>query len=252
MAKHIIIPARLQSTRLANKLLLDLAGKPIIEHVHGQALKCDFAQVIIATDSQEIKTVVESFGGQVCLTRDDHQSGTDRIAEVVETLNIAPEDIVVNIQGDEPLIPVENVQQSAELLIEDERAVMATLCERIADSLEVFDPNCVKVIMDKQGHALYFSRAPIPWHRGHFDRHEQQLKSDLFYRHIGLYAYRAHFLQRYAKMEKSPIEAIESLEQLRVLWHGGKIAVAEARSATPPGIDTAKDLQTVRALYRDL
>ena len=245
--RHIIIPARLQSTRLTNKLLLDLAGKPIIWHVYDRAMRCGFDQVVVATDSEEIKKVVEDLGGKVCMTKVDHQSGTDRLAEAVEQLGIADEDVVVNIQGDEPLIPIENVTQVAKLLLEKPDAVVSTLCEKITDKEEVYDPNCVKVVFNREGFALYFSRAPIPWQRGVFDH--QKINLGDHYRHIGLYAYRAVFLKAYAKMEKSPLEKIESLEQLRVLWHNQKIAIIEAQSTTPPGIDTQADLEKVQSLY---
>ncbi|WP_395947156.1 3-deoxy-manno-octulosonate cytidylyltransferase [Caedibacter taeniospiralis] len=245
--RHIIIPARLKSTRLANKLLLDLAGKPIIEHVYHQAVQCQFDQVVIATDSEEIKKVAESFGARVCLTRADHPSGTDRLAEAIKKLSIADDDIVVNIQGDEPLIPVANVIQATDLLINKPAAVMSTLCEQITDESEVHDPNCVKVVFNHHGFALYFSRAPIPWQRGVFD--QNKISPGDHYRHIGLYAYRAGFLKTYAQMTKSPLEQIESLEQLRVLWHDQKIAIATANSKTPPGIDTLADLEKMRHVY---
>lgn len=245
--RHIIIPARLQSSRLANKLLLDLAGKPIIQHVYERALQCGFEQVVIATDSEIIQKVVQGFGAKVCMTAADHQSGTDRLAEAAQKLAIADEDIVVNIQGDEPLIPMENVIQAADLLADRSQAVMATLCEQITDESEIHDPNCVKVVFNREQYALYFSRASIPWQRGVFD--QGQTKIGDHYRHIGLYAYRAGFLKVYAQMEKSPLEQIESLEQLRVLWHNQKIAIAEAKISTPPGIDTQADLDKVRKMY---
>ncbi|WP_440682079.1 3-deoxy-manno-octulosonate cytidylyltransferase [Cysteiniphilum halobium] len=245
--RHIIIPARLKSSRLANKLLLDLAGKPIIEHVYERALQCGFEQVVIATDSEEIQKIAHSFGATVCMTAADHQSGTDRLAEAVQKLAIADEDIIVNIQGDEPLIPVENVIQTADLLADRSQAMMATLCEQIADESEVHDPNCVKVVFNREQYALYFSRAPIPWQRSVFD--QEKIKLGEHYRHIGLYAYRAGFLKIYTQMEKSPLEQIESLEQLRVLWHNQKIAIAEARISTPPGVDTQADLDKIRKMY---
>ncbi|WP_116963866.1 3-deoxy-manno-octulosonate cytidylyltransferase [Fastidiosibacter lacustris] len=248
--RHIIIPARLQSTRLQNKLLLEIAGKPIIEHVYQKALMCGFEQVIVATDSDEIKKVVETFGGNVCMTRHDHQSGTDRLAEAAYKLNILDDDIIVNIQGDEPLIPVENVIQAVQLLVTNKQASMATLCEPIIEGSEIHNPNCVKVVFDQQGYALYFSRAPIPWQRGVFDQGRVNIGDH--YRHIGLYAYRAAFLKEYALMTKSPLEQVESLEQLRVLWHGKKIAIAIAKFSTPPGVDTQADLDKVRNLYERL
>ena len=245
--KHIIIPARLQSTRLKYKLLLDLAGKPIIQHVYEKAQACGFDQVVIATDSDKIKEVAEKFGANVCMTSTTHQSGTDRLAEAVEKLLIDENDVIVNIQGDEPLIPVENVIQAAKLLLSKPEAVMSTLCEKIVDITEIHDSNCVKVVMNKNGFALYFSRAPIPWQRDVFDKGNANLGDH--YRHIGLYAYRVGFLKAYTQMQKSPLEQIESLEQLRVLWHDQKIAITEAKSKTPPGIDTIADLEKVKKLY---
>lgn len=247
MARRIIIPARLASTRLPNKPLLDIFGKPMIQRVYEQAVQCGFDSVLIATDSDEIAQLARNFGAEVCMTLATHISGTDRLAEAVAKLGYDAEDIIVNIQGDEPLIPVENVEQVANLLEQKNQAVMATLCEHINDHAQIFDSNCVKVVMDKAQYALYFSRAPIPWERGQFE----QLKnvSTLCYRHIGLYAYRASFLSQYQLLSVSPIELWESLEQLRVLWHGHKIAVAEALKSTPPGVDTAKDLEVVREVF---
>lgn len=245
--RHIIIPARLTSSRLANKLLLDLGGKTIIQHVYERALQCGFEQVVIATDSEEIKKTAEVFGAKVCITRSDHQSGTDRLAEAAQKLEILDDDIIVNIQGDEPLIPVKNVIQAADLLADRSQAVMATLCEKISDESEVHDPNCVKVVFNREQYALYFSRALIPWQRGIFDLGRTELGDH--YRHIGLYAYRAGFLKIYTQMEKSPLEKNESLEQLRVLWHNQKIAIAESQALTPPGVDTQADLDKVRKIY---
>lgn len=247
MARRIIIPARLASTRLPNKPLLDICGKPMIQRVYEQAIQCAFDSVVIATDSQEIADVAQSFGASVCMTLASHISGTDRIAEAVHKLGYASDDIIVNIQGDEPLIPLENVKQVANLLESNIQAVMSTLCEKITDEGQIFDSNCVKVVMDKNHHALYFSRASIPWERGQFE--QQQVSMVESYRHIGLYAYRASFLSIYEKLAVSPIELWESLEQLRVLWHGHKIAVAEASHSTPPGVDTAKDLEVVRRVF---
>ncbi|WP_119343721.1 3-deoxy-manno-octulosonate cytidylyltransferase [Facilibium subflavum] len=245
--KHIIIPARLQSTRLPDKPLIDIAGKPMIAHVYDQAKKCGFDTTIIATDSTKIADAAHSFGADVCMTKTTHASGTERIAEVVDKREIPDDDIIINVQGDEPLLPVDNILQVASLLSQHNDAVMATLCEQIDDAEDIFDPNCVKVVLSDKGYALYFSRAPIPWQRGIFDQKQAQLGQH--YRHIGLYAYRAGFLKRYADMQKSPLEVIESLEQLRVLWHNEKIAIAEARQKTPLGVDTYEDLEKIRALF---
>lgn len=245
--RHIIIPARLESSRLPKKLLLDLAGKSVLQHVYERAIQCNFKQTIIATDSNEIKKVAESFGANVCMTHSDHKSGTDRLAEAVEKLKIDDEDIVVNLQGDEPLIHVQNIIQTANLLTHKHQAVMATLCDKITKVNEINNPNCVKVVFNREQYALYFSRAPIPWPQGGFDKDNLKQRTH-HYRHIGLYAYRAGFLKAYAKMEHSPLEQIESLEQLRILWHNYKIAITKAKHSTHSGIDTQEDLDKVRNL----
>ncbi|MCF6766953.1 3-deoxy-manno-octulosonate cytidylyltransferase [Thiotrichales bacterium 19S11-10] len=250
MAKRIIIPARLASQRLPRKVLIDIHGKPIIQWVYEQSLACNFDSVLVATDSQEIADVVMSFGGEVCLTSSNHQTGTDRIAEAVQIKAYDSEDIIINIQGDEPLIPVENIRQVANNLIANPEAKMATLGERILDLNSMFDPNCVKVVTDKNGFALYFSRAPIPWVR---DQFPQYLPENInCYRHIGMYAYRCAFLSQFSSLEESPLEAIEKLEQLRVLWHGEKIHFDAAFKPTPPGVDTQEDLTEVTLKLKDV
>ncbi|MFZ9035519.1 MAG: 3-deoxy-manno-octulosonate cytidylyltransferase [Francisellaceae bacterium] len=246
MARHIIIPARLKSTRLPNKPLLDIAGKPMIMHVYQRALQCGFDSVTVATDSKEIADVISSINAKVCMTDVNHATGTDRLAETVDKLKLKEDDIIVNIQGDEPLIPLENVKEVADLLADKPEASVATLCELIEDEEEIFNSNVVKVVMDKDGFALYFSRAPIPWQRGYFE--QKQALTGQTYRHIGLYAYRVGFLRRFAEMEPSRLESLESLEQLRVLWQGEKIAVATAKTKTPPGVDTIEDLEKIRGL----
>ncbi len=249
MARHIVIPVRLASTRLPRKALLDIAGKTMLEHVYHKALSCRFDSVTIATDSDEIAKVADGFGASVCMTSSEHQSGTDRIAEAVKQLGFDGEDIIVNIQGDEPLIPKENVLQAALLLEHNLDAKMSTLCEEMTTEADIFNPNMVKVVFNVAKEAMYFSRAPIPWQRGIFDQNKASLGAH--YRHIGLYAYRADFLQNYAQMAKSPLEQIESLEQLRVLYHGFKIAIDIAEVSTPAGIDTLEDLEKVRAFLSE-
>ncbi|MBK2356515.1 3-deoxy-manno-octulosonate cytidylyltransferase [Francisella hispaniensis] len=244
---HIVIPARLKSTRLPNKMLADIAGQPMIQRVYEQVAKSKFDSIIIATDSQEIKNVAESFGAKVVLTKTDHESGTDRIAEAVTKLGFADEDIIVNVQGDEPLIPVENIEQAAQLLIDKPEAVVSTLCEKITDVEDIYNPNNVKVVFDKDNYALYFSRAPIPFERGFSEK--QQVNISEFFRHIGIYTYRVAFLKHYAELTVSPIEKYEALEQLRVLYNGYKIAVDQAVKPTPAGIDTLQDLEKVRRLF---
>ncbi|MCF6777193.1 3-deoxy-manno-octulosonate cytidylyltransferase [Thiotrichales bacterium 19X7-9] len=245
--KRIIIPARLDSQRLPRKALLEIHGKTIIQWVYERAMACQFDSVLIATDSEEIVAEVESFDGNVCLTSKSHPSGTDRLAEAVKLKNYSPEDIIINIQGDEPLIPVDNVHQVAENLLGHPEAAIATLGEPINNIDDVLNPNCVKVVTDKNGYALYFSRAPIPWARGDFPK---TLPSDVHcYRHIGMYAYRCEFLARYSQLKPSPIEAWEKLEQLRVLWHGEKIHFAVSKMPTPPGVDTQEDLKQVISMF---
>ncbi|GAB7219809.1 3-deoxy-manno-octulosonate cytidylyltransferase [Vibrio comitans] len=246
MSFTVIIPARYQSTRLPGKPLADICGKPMIEHVYRQAIQAGADQVIIATDDQRVADVATEFGGTVCMTSPDHESGTERLAEVVEKMGIAPDHIVVNVQGDEPLIPPVVIAQVADNLAAS-TAPMATLGVAIEDAEEAFNPNAVKVVTDNQGYALYFSRATIPWDRDQFAGDKAQLKQPLM-RHIGIYAYRAGFIKKYINWAPSALEKIESLEQLRVLWYGEKIHVALAKQTPPPGVDTPEDLEAVRAL----
>ncbi|GEA49771.1 3-deoxy-manno-octulosonate cytidylyltransferase [Vibrio inusitatus NBRC 102082] len=246
MSFSVIIPARYQSTRLPGKPLADICGKPMIEHVYRQAIQAGADQVIIATDDQRVADVAAEFGGTVCMTSPDHESGTERLAEVVEKMGIAPDHIVVNVQGDEPLIPPVVIAQVADNLAAS-TAPMATLGVAIENAEEAFNPNAVKVVTDSQGYALYFSRATIPWDRDQFAVDKTQLKQPLM-RHIGIYAYRAGFISKYINWAPSALEKIESLEQLRVLWYGEKIHVALAKQTPPPGVDTPEDLEAVRAL----
>lgn len=244
---HIIIPARLRSTRLPGKMLADIAGKPMVQRVYEQASKSDIANIIIATDANDIAVVARVFCTNVIMTKENHESGTDRLAEAVTKLNLADEDIVINVQGDEPLIPIENIHQVAKLLADSTDAVVSTLCEKITCAEDIYNPNNVKVVFDKNNYALYFSRASIPFERG-FSENNAIDKAE-FYRHIGMYAYKVGFLKEYASLSRSPIESYESLEQLRVLWNGYKIAVAEAIESTPAGVDTLGDLEKVRAYF---
>ena len=253
MSFHVIIPARYASTRLPGKPLLLIGDKPMLQHVYERALACGAASVVVATDDARIVEAVEKFGGQVCITAADHQSGTERLAEAAGQLQLPDEAVVVNLQGDEPLMPPELLQQVAALLEGDHEgdhgAEMATLCTRIHTAAELFDPHVVKVICDRNGRALYFSRAVIPWDRDAFAITTEELPAAaLHFRHLGIYAYRVGFLKRYVTLAPCELERMESLEQLRVLWHGGAIQVAEASHLPGPGVDTAADLQRVRAL----
>ncbi|SJL82882.1 3-deoxy-manno-octulosonate cytidylyltransferase [Vibrio palustris] len=242
MSFTVVIPARYQSSRLPGKPLADIVGKTMIERVYEQACLAGAESVIIATDDERIAGVVREFGGEVCMTSPNHQSGTERLAEVVKLKHIPADTIIVNVQGDEPLIPPQVIEQVANNL-QNCTAPMATLGVSISDPQEVFNPNAVKVVTDKEGYALYFSRASIPWDRDHFA--SQKVVQPLL-RHIGIYAYRAGFISTYLNWQPSPLEHIESLEQLRVLWHGEKIHVDVAAVTPPAGVDTPDDLDAVR------
>ncbi|HAS6349895.1 TPA: 3-deoxy-manno-octulosonate cytidylyltransferase [Vibrio vulnificus] len=242
----VVIPARYQSTRLPGKPLADIGGKPMIQWVYEQALQAGADDVIIATDDQRVAEAVTHFGGKFCMTSPNHESGTERLAEVVKLMGIADDHIVVNVQGDEPLIPPAIIRQVADNLA-GSCAPMATLGVAITAEEEVFNPNAVKVVTDQQGYALYFSRATIPWDRDAFARGEVLTVHPLM-RHIGIYAYRAGFINTYVNWQPSTLERIECLEQLRVLWYGEKIHVALAKEAPPAGVDTPEDLETVRKI----
>ncbi|MDR6179479.1 3-deoxy-manno-octulosonate cytidylyltransferase (CMP-KDO synthetase) [Pseudomonas sp. SORGH_AS 211] len=245
----VVIPARLASTRLPNKPLLDIAGKPMIQHVWEQARRSGAEQVVVATDHDDILRACEGFGARVLLTRADHASGTDRLAEVAELLGLAADALVVNVQGDEPLIPPAVIDQVANNLAAHPEAGVATLAEPIADVDSLFNPNVVKVSTDLNGLALTFSRAPLPWARNAFAADRAQLPQGFSYRrHIGIYAYRAGFLADFVSWGPCALEETEALEQLRALWHGVRIHVADALEAPQAGVDTREDLERVRRL----
>jgi 3-deoxy-manno-octulosonate cytidylyltransferase (CMP-KDO synthetase) len=245
-----IIPARLASTRLPGKALADLGGKPMIVRVAERARESGASRVCVATDHRDIAEAVERAGFEAAMTRADHPSGTDRIAEVAERFGLDGGAIVVNIQGDEPLIEPGLVRAVAALLEQTPEAAMATACHPIRDAEELFDPNAVKVVLDHAGLARYFSRAPVPWARDAFAKSPRKLAAEMpCYRHIGVYAYRVEFLRLFPKLEVSPLERFEALEQLRALWHGYAIAVAVRLDAPVPGVDTPEDLERVRALF---
>jgi 3-deoxy-manno-octulosonate cytidylyltransferase (CMP-KDO synthetase) len=248
MSFVVIIPARLASTRLPNKPLADLGGKPMVVRVAERAQQAGAARIIVATDHPDIAAACAAHGIEACMTRADHPSGTDRIAEVARTLGLAPDAVVVNLQGDEPLIDPALLAACAARISSD--VPMATCAHPLPDALDAFNPNVVKVVLDKAGRALYFSRATIPWHRDGFAATRDQLPAGYVpLRHIGLYAYSNAFLQRYPQLEASPLESIEALEQLRVLWHGVPIAVHVTNDAPHAGVDTPADLERVRLFY---
>ncbi|MEW6645663.1 MAG: 3-deoxy-manno-octulosonate cytidylyltransferase [Pseudomonadota bacterium] len=247
MSFRVLIPARYASTRLPGKPLLDIGGKPMLQRVYEQALASGAASVVIATDDARIEAAARGFGAAVCMTAPEHSSGSERLAEAVTTLGYGDDEIVVNLQGDEPLMPPQLLRQVADNLAAHAHAEMATLCTRIHTAAELFDPHAVKVVMDREGMALYFSRAVIPWDRDAFAITTAELPAQaLHYRHLGLYAYRVGFLKRYVTLEPCALERMESLEQLRVLWHGAGIHVAEAAVPPAPGVDTPEDLERVR------
>ncbi|MFP1735946.1 3-deoxy-manno-octulosonate cytidylyltransferase [Lonsdalea quercina] len=244
MTFTVIIPARFASSRLPGKPLADINGKPMVIHVMERAQESGAERVIVATDHPDVEQVIRQAGGDVCLTSPDHNSGTERLAEVIERYRLSDDEIIVNIQGDEPMIPPVIVRQVAENLA-GSRAGMATLAVPIVGSEDVFNPNAVKVVRDAEGYALYFSRAPIPWDRERFGQANENV-GDHFLRHIGIYAYRAGFVRRYVRWAPSELEKIELLEQLRVLWYGEKIHVDVAKAIPSVGVDTPEDLERVR------
>lgn len=244
---RVVIPARYGASRLPGKPLRRLAGRTLIEHVHRVALASGAEQVVIATDDARIVEVAEGFGAEVCPTSPEHASGTDRLAEVVERLAWPDQAIVVNLQGDEPLLPPPLLARVAGAFDAHPRAGMATLCAAIHDADELFDPNVVKVVRDGEGAALYFSRAPIPWARDAFaaDRPAVLPSGGRWWRHVGVYAYRVETLRAYPRLPASPLEATEMLEQLRALAAGIRIQVLETDQVPPPGVDTEADLARV-------
>ncbi|MBI2301930.1 MAG: 3-deoxy-manno-octulosonate cytidylyltransferase [Armatimonadetes bacterium] len=236
-----IIPARYASTRLPGKVLVDIAGKPMLQHVYERTRLCPLiSRVLVATDDERVERAVHGFGGDVVMTRADHQTGTDRLAEVAAGIDA---DIIVNVQGDEPLIASSSIEIAARPLLADPSLVMSTLRERIHDPADVADPNLVKVVVDRNGFALYFSRQPIPYHH-HKD------SPVVWWRHLGLYVYRREFLLRYAVLPPTPLQLAEGLEQLRALEHGYRILVPETPHPAI-GVDTPEDLERVRLLLAD-
>jgi 3-deoxy-manno-octulosonate cytidylyltransferase (CMP-KDO synthetase) len=245
---HVVVPARYASTRLPGKPLADLGGRPMVVRVVEAALLSTAADVHVATDDERVRNAVVAAGLRVVMTRSDHASGTDRIAELAEVLGWSDDEIVVNVQGDEPLIDPALIDVVANALAEDRGAAVATAACAIVDAGELFNPNVVKVVCDALGRALYFSRAPIPWARDAFATDRDLLPEGYrALRHVGIYAYRAGFLRRYGQLPPAPLETVEALEQLRVLWHGYPIRVAMAMHRPEGGVDTPEDLDRVRA-----
>lgn len=250
MTFRVVVPARYASTRLPGKPLADIAGKPMVVRVVEVALRCGAAEVVVATDDERVRAAVQAHGHLAVMTRADHPSGTDRIAEVAQLFGWHADEIVVNVQGDEPLLEPALVGAVAQALAADTEAAIATAAHAIDDIADFLNPNVVKVVTAANGRALYFSRAPIPWHRDGFARQRDSLPAGLqARRHIGLYAYRVSFLQRYGALTPAPLEQWEALEQLRALWHGFPIQVIECTHPPAPGVDTPEDLERVRRHY---
>ncbi|HEX5865910.1 MAG TPA: 3-deoxy-manno-octulosonate cytidylyltransferase [Casimicrobiaceae bacterium] len=250
MTFTVLIPARYASTRLPGKPLLDIAGKPMIVRVAEKALASGADRVVVATDDERIRAAASRHGIDAVLTRSDHPTGTDRLAEAAAQLKLEDEAIVVNVQGDEPLLEPALIREVAEALRAHADAAIATACHPITDPGEAFNPNVVKVVLDHGGYALYFSRATIPWARNAFCATRDQLPVGLpLYRHYGLYAYRVRFLRHYPSLAPAELERFEALEQLRALWHGYRIAVLVTQGTPAPGVDTQEDLERVRAFY---
>jgi 3-deoxy-manno-octulosonate cytidylyltransferase (CMP-KDO synthetase) len=236
---HVIVPARYASTRFPGKPLADLAGKPMIVHVCERAARSGAAGVHVATDDKRIFDVVKAHGQRAIMTRADHPSGTDRLAEAAKKLALKDSEIVVNVQGDEPLIAPKLISQVARILASKKKASVSTACHAIHDEGVLGNPNVVKVVMDAEGYALYFSRSRIPFPRE---------GGTECYRHAGIYGYRVGFLKKYARLKPAPLEKAEALEQLRVLWHGFRIAVTVSETEITPGVDTPQDLEAVRRI----
>lgn len=250
MAFTILIPARYASTRLPGKPLADIAGKPMVVRVAERALGSGATRIVIATDDERVRDAVTAHGFTACMTRTDHPTGTDRLAEAAVALGLADDEIIVNVQGDEPLLDPALMRGMAALLERHPDAAIATACHPIGDVAEAFNPNVVKVVLDAKGYALYFSRATIPWARDAFALAKDALPPGLpLYRHYGLYAYRMAFLRAFPSLVPAPIERFEALEQLRALWHGFRIVVEVTHGTPAPGIDTPEDLARVRTLY---
>jgi len=246
----VLIPARYASTRLPGKPLLDIAGKPMVVRVAESARASGAARVVVATDDERIRAAVADHGIDALMTRSSHPTGTDRLAEAAAQLGLDDKTIVVNVQGDEPLLDPELIRTVADTLTAHADAAIATACHLIDDPAEAFNPNVVKVVLDREGYALYFSRATIPWARDGFATAPKKIPLGMpLYRHYGLYAYRVRFLRHFPSLSPATIERFEALEQLRALWHGHRIIVSITRGAPAPGVDTEEDLKRVRAWF---
>lgn len=247
----VVIPARAESKRLPGKVLLDINGKPMLQHVYNVAVASGAREVVIATDNDEIAARAADFGAEVCMTDKDHVTGTERIAEAVSILGYDDDDIVVNVQGDEPLLPPNVIAAVANDLDMHDNAKVSTICTEISDIEDLFNPSIVKVVCNHRGFAMYFSRAPIPWERENFALEPKKMTTK-HYRHIGLYAYRAGYLAQYINITSTAIEQAESLEQLRMLMHGHRIHLVVTDNKIPPSVDTPEDFEKVKNIMQNL
>ncbi len=249
----IVIPARYGSSRLPGKPLIMLAGKPMIQHVYERALATGVQDIVIATDDERIRDAALAFGADVVMTSPDHENGTERIAEVAQIKGWDAEAVIVNLQGDEPLIPQSLIEMTAASLLENPQAGMSSVCTPLKHAADAFDPNVVKVVLDRAHFAMYFSRASIPWDRDAYKISTEQMTGKMpVYRHIGMYGYRVSFLQQYTRMEPCALEVTESLEQLRALWYGVKIHMSVIDQAPGHGVDTQDDVARVEELLLGL
>ncbi len=246
---HIIIPARYHSTRLPGKPLLQIANKSMLQHVHENAIASGAESVTIATEDERIAEAAEAFGANVCMTSDEHASGTERITEALLALDLDEDPIIINLQGDEPLIKPELIHQVVTDLAKYDNVKVATPCCPITDVEELFNPHVVKVVMNKRNFALYFSRAPIPWNLNTFQEKSSINLNNNYFQHIGLYGYRASFLKDHMDWCSSPLQPIESLEQLSILWGGGRIHMVPVDGQPPISVDTQADLKRVQSLF---
>ncbi len=246
MEFRIIIPARYDSTRLPGKVLANINGKPMLQHVYQRAIESGADSVVIATDNAKVSKVAQSFGAKVCMTSTEHQSGTERIAEAALALDYAPDEIIVNVQADQPFILPQAIRQVAEDLEKHDNVKISSICERITKGEELFNPSVVKVVLNWRNYAIYFSRAPIPWDMEQFKDQENASPNDQHYKHVGLYAYRVSFLQEYIQWPPSPLEQIESLEQLRILWNGSRMHMVISKDRIPPEVNTPEDLERAK------
>ncbi|MFV1973136.1 MAG: 3-deoxy-manno-octulosonate cytidylyltransferase [Thiohalobacterales bacterium] len=247
----VVIPARFASSRLPGKPLLELAGRPMLQHVHERATGSGADEVVIATDDERVEAAARRFPADVCMTSAEHTSGTERLAEVAAARGWGDDTMIVNLQGDEPLMPAILIDQVASDLAAHEPASITTLAYPLESSINETDPHVVKVVLDREGYAMYFSRAPVPWHRDLHETGSGMAGVQPVLHHVGLYAYRAGFLKHYSELEPSPLEVFEKLEQLRVLWHGYRIHVGITTEVPGPGVDTAEDLALVERLMQE-